>query len=467
MKFRRILALAALAAFCAIQIFAASNSKTNKMLDLIKNGSEKKIKSFIINNGRLATEEYGPQKNSLLIEAIEAGRDYSVIKLLLDAGVNPKAQNADGDSAVSSAAKNKVDAKILDILISYDTVLPFQRKNRILKKNNLGKSAMDYAVENGDQEQIDIINRYLGIMDVAESPSQDEQKPEEAAKDEKPAEPEASQENAPDASAQEEPKADSSAGDGIAAPSDTAALQQAAQAAARRAATPYKKVYLFDGIVAFDIDDGEKNPPRALIANPNKKGEGGRTLLHKAASQDDIDMLLLLSDSGADFNLADDDGYTPLMYAARFAKKVETVAILLSRGADSKPKNRFGLSAIEIAAADNKNPEIISALFPKSKKEDAKKAYVTAVGLGRPAPFIQKFFDGGMGPNDFYKGKSVLMYAAESNTRTDCIKFLLEKGADKTMLTSDWKDAFWFASQNPALPHNDVYWSLNNSEKKK
>ena len=123
------------------------------------------------------------------------------------------------------------------------------------------------------------------------------------------------------------------------------------------------------------------------------------------------------------------------------------------------------LSAVEIAAADNKNPEIVAALLAKSQKEDVKKAYVTAVGLGRPNKIIQKFFDAGMSPNMIYKGKSVLMYAAESNAHTDCIKLLLEKGADSTMLTSDWKDAFWFARQNPSLPKNDVYWSLNNSEK--
>ena len=104
--------------------------------------------------------------------------------------------------------------------------------------------------------------------------------------------------------------------------------------------------------------------------------------------------------------------------------------------------------------------------MPKTPKAAVQKAYITAVGLGRPNAVIQKFLDCGMSPNAYYKGKSVLMYAAESNTRTDCIKFLLEKGADKTMLSSDWKDAFYYASNNPNLPKNDVYWSLNNSEKK-
>ena len=242
-------------------------------------------------------------------------------------------------------------------------------------------------------------------------------------------------------------------------------LQVAAAAAAARVTKPYKKLYLFEGIEAFDTYNAAEQKKVELIPEPNKQDKNGRTLLHKAASQDDIEKILLLKDSGADFCLADNDGYTPLMYAARFAKKIETVAILLSNGASAKERNKFGLSAVEIAAADNKNPEIVAALLAKSQKEDVKKAYVTAVGLGRPNKIIQKFFDGGMSPNMIYKGKSVLMYAAESNAHTDCIKLLLEKGADSTMLTSDWKDAFWFARQNPSLPKNDVYWSLNNSEK--
>ena len=454
-----------LSVFTALPVFAAPNSKISKMQELLESGSVKKIKSLIIKNKSLADEKYGPKKNPILIEALEKERDYDVIKLLLDAGASPKAQNAEGDSAVSYAAKIGSDAKVLDALISYDTVLPFQRKNRILKKNNEGKSAFDYAKANGHHEQISVINRYLGIVDVAApvaaaAPAAAAEAQKENS--EKEAEPE---EEVSEAAPEPESPVESDAA-ALAAPADAAALTAAAAAAAARATAPYKRVYLFEGIEAFDTYDAAAEKKPALIADPDKQDANGRTLLHKAASQDDIAMIQLLKESGANFNLADNDGYTPLMYAARFAKKIETVALLLSAGADAKAKNRYGLTAIEIAASDNKSPEIVETLLAKSKKEDAKKAYIAAVGLGRPNKIIQKFFDGGMSPNMIYKGKSVLMYAAESNVHTDCIKLLLEKGADKTMLSNDWKDAFWYARQNPSLPKNDVYWSLNNSEKK-
>lgn len=456
MKAKLFFVLLCVSFACVCASWAASNSKIKKMQELIESGSFKQIKSYITRNRNLASEKFGPNENSILMEALEKKRDYDVIKLLLEAGASPKAENANGDSAVTLAAKLGSDPKILDALISYDTVLPFQRKNRILKENNEGLSALDYAKQNADQAQMETINHYLGIVDVASAAPKTEEAPakEEPAKEE----PAKSQETA---EAKEAPVEETAA---EAAPA-AEVLQVAAAAAAARVTKPYKKLYLFEGIEAFDTYNAAEEKKVELIPEPNKQDKNGRTLLHKAASQDDIEKILLLKDSGADFCLADNDGYTPLMYAARFAKKIETVAILLSNGASAKERNKFGLSAVEIAAADNKNPEIVAALLAKSQKEDVKKAYVTAVGLGRPNKIIQKFFDAGMSPNMIYKGKSVLMYAAESNANTDCIKLLLEKGADSTMLTSDWKDAFWFARQNPSLPKNDVYWSLNNSEK--
>lgn len=479
MKKRFAATLLIMAVFMAAPFFA--ESKAQKIESLVQEGSVKKIKKMLINNQSLANVSYGEEKDSLLIVALKSQRDYSVIKLLLDAGVNPKKQNADGDNAIGYAAKCGADSKILDELISYDTVLPFQRKSRILQKNKEGMSALDYAAQGQRQDQISVINHYLGIVDkAAEEPvvdsaalSEPEPKPEpEPAPQEPvtpapPATPEpAVVAVAPIVAAEAEPEPEPAPQETeTLAPENSEALQKAAAEAAAKAKKPNRRVYLFEGIAAFDTYSAASAKKRDLIAEPNKADANGRTLLQKAASQDDLDMISLLKESKADFNLADREGYTPLMYAARFAKKPETVALLLSFGADVKLRNRFGLSALEIAAADNKNPQIIESLLAKSPKLDAKKAFVAAVGIGRSNETIQKFLDAGMTANEVYKGKSLLMYAAESNSHTDCIQFLLEKGADKTMLSSDWKDAYYFASQNPSLPHNDVYWSLNNAEK--
>ena len=485
-----------LAAFMALPLFA--ESKAPKMESLVQEASVKKIKKMIISNPSLADASYGESKDSLLIVALKNKRGHDVIRLLLDAGVNPKKQNADGDTAVTYAAKCGADAKILDELISYDTVLPFQRKSRITKKNKEGKNALDYASQSQNQEQIDVINRYLGVVDKAKDEPVVEAPAAEVAEQAAPAEPApepvaepavaqapapqpepVAQETAaaaagataiaataalapqPEPEQEQEPEAQAAE---TLAPANNQDLQKAAAESAANAKKANRRLYLFEGIEAFDTYSAAQEKKRSLIAEPNKSDANGRTLLHKAASEDDMDMISLLHDSKANFNLADREGYTPLMYAARFAKRPETVALLLSYGADIKAKNRFGLSAIEIAAADNKNPQVVEALLARSQAMDSKKAFVAAVGMGRSSDTLQKFLDAGMNANEVYKGKTLLMYAAESNSDTNCIKFLLEKGADKTMLSTDWKDAYWFASQNPSLPHNDVYWSLNNKE---
>ena len=136
MKSKFLFVLALLAGLCALPLLAAPDSKVEKILELLENAPVKKIKSYIIKNRNLTAEKFGPNQNSILMEAIDKGRGYDVIKLLLDAGASPKAQNAEGDSAVTYAAKKSADQKVLDALISYDTVLPFQRKNRILKQND-------------------------------------------------------------------------------------------------------------------------------------------------------------------------------------------------------------------------------------------------------------------------------------------------------------------------------------------
>ena len=276
--------------------FAQTNSaKEIKLLELAQTASVKKIKSYLMKNKGLVGASYGEKRNSILIEAMNANRDYNVIKLLLDAGASPKAQNADGDTAVSYAAKIEADAKILDALISYDTVLPFQRKNRILKKNNEGLSAMDYAQKKADAEQIKVLEHYLGIVDIAESPSETEPAGETALFQEQESEPEPLQEEEP-------AKTESPA---ISAPEDAEALLLAAAAAQARASRPYKRVYLFDGIETYDTYEAEAKKPAEIIAEPDKRDTRGRTLLQKAASEDDIERIIVLKNSGADFNLAD------------------------------------------------------------------------------------------------------------------------------------------------------------------
>lgn len=483
--FLSLLALAVLPA----ALFSESRAET--LVSLVRDGGYKELKKALIKNQSILNNKFGEKGDSLLMTAIESGREADIIGLLLDAGVNPKAKNSEGDTAAIYAVRCGASEEILDKILRYGTVLNFQRRNRILYQNEAGESAYSLARQGKKSGYMDVFSRYI---DEPLLPDDNSAVPENAAKEPTPA----AQEAAPDENASGEsldkseqdasvalnegsgenavPQDEAGSGaeneqssDSAPAPIaaiDNSALEKAARDAEITKANPYRRTYLFEGIEVFDTyrgaieDDGSR-----IIENPDKKGKNGRTLLHKAASEDDLVMIKNLVNSRAAVNLTDNDGWSALMYAARFAKKAETVKMLLEAGADVQAVNNYGLTALEIAAAHNTNPDIIERLFGGAKKATRQKAFISAVGLGQKNEVISRFIELGLNVNQFYKGKTPLMYAAESNTGTECISLLLEKGADKKMLSSDYKDAYYYASLNPNLPHNEVYWSLNNGKR--
>jgi len=68
-------------------------------------------------------------------------------------------------------------------------------------------------------------------------------------------------------------------------------------------------------------------------ADPNVKNRDGKTPLHNAASEGHLEVVKLLLERGADPNVKDDDGNTPLHNAA-WRGHLEVVKLLLEHGAD-------------------------------------------------------------------------------------------------------------------------------------
>ncbi len=106
---------------------------------------------------------------------------------------------------------------------------------------------------------------------------------------------------------------------------------------------------------------------------------GGQTVLHCVASreQDAPEIASLLIASGAEVNVAGEDGVTPLMLAAARGH-AETVKVLLEARPDLEARSVAGKTAIELAAAANRT-EVVSllrlagarlALPPPSMQED-------------------------------------------------------------------------------------------------
>lgn len=137
-------------------------------------------------------------------------------------------------------------------------------------------------------------------------------------------------------------------------------------------------------------------------ANPNARGgEYGRTALI-AALDNDLEVLSILLDAGADVNARDNNAVTALMVAS--TENPEAVSLLLEAGADVNAKTGWGMTALMIAASLNKTPEILSLLLNAGADIDARDR----------------------------NNSTALMFAVLNNPNPDILSFLLNAGADIT-----------------------------------
>ncbi|MBD5433394.1 MAG: hypothetical protein HDR35_03725 [Treponema sp.] len=486
----------------------SARKKTEEQFDfyeLAKSGNARAIQKALKKEKSAAAARYGANNDTLLMVAIEAGREESFLSALLDFGVPPDAANDNGDTALIYAAKFGYGKSALKTLLSY-AASPAKKKARAAHRNNLGKKAADFlqdgtkekkfleryaekegkkkkpkgAAENPQKEIEENFIQEIPAEDFPQAESNAQIQDEVFSEDENPLETNSSEENSAEEFSNENPEPElNSSEEEISQEiesalkaeniSDSDADAKIPEQKKSAEAVPKKRrenmrTYLFEGLESFDtyIVTEQKFEP---IKNPDAKDENGRTLLQNAAAHDDIELVTRLLASGANVNLTDGDGWSALMYAARFAQKSETTSALIKAGANVKAKNKFSSNALEIAAVYGTSADVLDELASHFGKKEIVQAFFAAVGMGRQRQILEVFFGHGITANIVHKGKTPLMLAAQTNTDTDCIEFLLERGADKTFVTADRKDAYYFAKRNPNLPRNDVFWSLNNSEK--
>lgn len=115
--------------------------------------------------------------------------------------------------------------------------------------------------------------------------------------------------------------------------------------------------------IAHYVAWSSKSKPSHLFAcvKPNSihpfadQDDLGRTILHLAAQRGNVAVLQNILDlpCGIDVNSRDKDGQTAVHYAAE-SKRVDAIALLVSRGADIHAKDYKGRTAMHRAAAKNR-----------------------------------------------------------------------------------------------------------------
>jgi ankyrin repeat protein len=135
---------------------------------------------------------------------------------------------------------------------------------------------------------------------------------------------------------------------------------------------------------------------------------------------------------GADVNARDAvNGWTPLMYAARYNRNPGAIAALLDSGAKIDSRADDGSTPLMCAAANNTNPEVIATLVKHGAQINARA-----------------------------DGWTALICAADSNDNPEVILALLAAGADARLKDNTGRTAFDRARFNDGLKGTAAYLAL-------
>lgn len=205
----------------------------------------------------------------------------------------------------------------------------------------------------------------------------------------------------------------------------------------------------------------------------------------------------LLLEAGADPNIAEADGTTPLFYAARRAAN-ETLALMLEKGADPLIKNAQGRTALHAAASDRNWTHFATMLseatldrLPKPVRGDKNSMLlfelasnmISAGGYSHSLkPLVEKIPDLSLGVefghalahsaishgnasafellssrpdfdiNAVQRGGRTLLHIALSNENLDVARTLMSKGADISVADQNGRTALDYAASAGASP---------------
>jgi len=195
--------------------------------------------------------------------------------------------------------------------------------------------------------------------------------------------------------------------------------------------------------IATAIRNNDVQTLRRLVSaqNVNVPIDRGRTPLMLAANTGTVEAMQALISAGADVNASDNVGITPLMFSVRDNAKVR---LLLTAGARVNEKSRQSQTALLIAAANSGAIETVRLLVEKGADAKAvgasgRTGLILAAGAN-DLEMVRFFLEQGVNVNAVnttdISGHTALMAAAAQNN-TAAVRLLIDKGANVNMAATD------------------------------
>lgn len=463
-----------LIAVSSVFVFATGKKdRTALYSDLIKTGTLNQIRQTLVSDENFSKTTDGVTADNLLMQALALKREPKIIISLLDAGILPTQNNAENQNAVMYACAYSDSPEVIKAVITRGVLTKKSVRKRLLQRDSYGLNAIDYSYQlnksvapNAIRPYLtpDLIIQYEGSIpdDYVYEPEFDDTEIETFIEEPPlPTLEETIEPHIPVAPLSQDVLKMLSESDLAEKPYEDPA----------RVRPVTERTYLFDDVDPEAQKTSALSPESALtyIHDADAANAKGQTRLMQACAEGDMFMVSSLLFSGAKVNETDNDGWTALMYAARYQNDSRIIQALLAAGANTSLKNNFGLSALAIAATYSRSEEVVYLLLNSHKRidDDMKMAFIYSITTptGKTVPFqirvTEMFLNKGLDINFFWKGKTPLMYVAQTASSTEIISTLLARGARKDISSSEGKTAFYYAEQNINLPRDEIFWSLN------
>lgn len=170
----------------------------------------------------------------------------------------------------------------------------------------------------------------------------------------------------------------------------------------------------------------------------------GNAAVFRAASDGELESMRSLLAAGANVNQREYEGETPLMYAAA-AGRTEMVLFLLEMGADINAVSNNGETALVRAAGDTAT---VRALLAKGADVELGAPLIRASYAGQ-LDTVKVLLEKGANPNaEFLDGHTALIAAAVQSGSKDVVEALIAAGADVKHKNKQGKTAEMLAIEN-------------------